>query len=514
MDSINQPDWTLSLAQSAIDEIRKSIDEDADAVKDRALQKLGFQFRSAGQYLQAIKVYEILSLMNPKSGRYPRNIRQCRMEYSAAEGDFEACVESLKNVRAHDRSTVVRNCLINFVRAGNAELAERLLEHDVLKGNSSDGSRRMFETVQKLSKPDYLLELAKYRRKHGDDDGARQAILPAVAIIATPVEHGYLYGAPDGNSIVRLAFQLCEANTLIEIMLPMSKLAESYPFKIDCLAECLAQNGADGSIDRALETTDSYDAAALIAGSALGYSRIENHAAARNRVNQFLEFLIPSSGYEGPKTNGFRHVSGGFRPAAEAAFGIGDFQLRDKVIETYFEYLANSEYPDEYPFVMDLCLAVDAVEPARRAVAKMSWYDRQAESGRVAIKLRISDDEEDRALAVKILDELTAEVTHNRDSMFVNGAMEDHSWSRTMIARQWLEIGELQRAIAIKKLVVAAEQHKFLEYVGEKLAELRFFGDEPTKYLDWANGLQPVRTCSTLEKAYSLIGLHRGFSAK
>ena len=507
-------EWSSSLANRALQEIRKAYETDPESVRVDVLKGIGYQFRKARDYSAAIEINELLVQMKPDNRRYPRNIRTCRVEQAALEGDFEACVDGLANVRAHDISTVVKNCLINFVMGDYFDLAENLLEHDVLKGDSSDGSRKMYWEIAGLSKPAYLLALAKHHLGKGNRDAARETILSALSIITEGIPHMYLYNLPDGNSVIRLAAELCDPDKWVDVVLPLKHdvPSEDSPYSFECVAQCLARSGKDDAINQAIEVVDIRYAAELFGGAALGHAEMGNKELAVERVNQFLGSLVPPDGYTGTTQNGFLYVSReGFRSAAKAAFLVGELGLRDKVIETHFEFLKNDQYRDQYPFLMDLCLEVDAINQAKRAAAEMSWSDRQAESGRIAIKMFQSGIDKHKEQALELMEERTAEVTHNKDSMFVNAEMTDHSWSRTMVAQQWLEIGEFERASAIKDLVFKEEQEKFLQYLGVKLAEVRFFGDDHQKYLDWAMETN-VEARSHLERAHKFVGLHRGFT--
>lgn len=484
--------WRERIALFAFDEL-KQIDDDNQC--RNALSTLGYSLKHGRNYRIAIEVFDLLCKLFPKRRSYFREKQMCLAILQAKKADLQQCTKELANerIRSFDKHNVIKSCLLELVNLQRFDLAKQLLQNDFAE---PPGNRVLQESIKALVLPTYYHEMWK-QQNSSDRVSSHASLQSAFEHAVTPFQDWTLMyrGKPDSDQIIRDAFRLLDIDNLAS-KIPIESVRnddDTVSWTIHGISRLLAEYGQTELLRRLESTVSDRDKPRLQSSAALGFACANQNEVATSWINRCLEFVLHEQ-FQGDSLFAFFDC-------AKAARKIGDSLLQNKISNLILKEEDSRNWNAK---ILDLFLELDSLEFAEKAVEKMGFHDLRCERGKIAVYLFKKGDQTE---AYKIMTEQSAAVAHNKPSMFVNGAMDDHSWTRTMVANQWLELGQFDKALEIFDLITSGWQHKFVEYFGAQLSKLEYFNEEFEKYERWARSFESPRL-----RGHSFTGLYRSLA--
>jgi len=357
-----------------------------------------------------------------------------------------------------------------------------------------NGDRVLPEIIRVLVMPDYLIELAKEQFKLGNRESSQATLRSAFEYAVASFQNWTLIhrsGKPNTDQIMRAAFEVFNVDDLVPLI-PIAAVKQdddSVSWKIQELGRLLAEYGQVESLSKLVATVRDRYKPRVIAAAALGFACVGEEETSLNWINRFLDYV-----QDGKFENETFYA---FLDCAKAAHKIGDSILQDRLSNFILEH----EYSDSAK-ALELFLEMNSVSFAEKAVEKMGYHDLCCERGKIALHLAKKGCE---AAALDIMEQQTAAVSSDDPSLLKRTTLNNHNLSRTTVANQWLQLGELDKAKEVFNLVTEPWRHDAVESFGMQLTLLTCFNDHIDKYEQWAQSFDSPRL-----RAHAFIGLYRG----
>ena len=280
------------------------------------------QLQRGGCLQKAIEVFEVLRNLSPKKGSYVRSKQYCLIVLKAQQGDLQECIKELASarVREFDKHDAIKWCLLEFVQAHRFELAEQLLQNDVVMATDENGDRVLPEIIKALVMPDYLFEFSKEQFKLRDRESSQATLRSAFEYAVASFQDWTLIhrsGKPNTDQIMRAAFEVCNVDDLVPLI-PIAAVKQdddSVSWKMQELGR-LAEYGQVESLSKLVTKVRDRYKPRVLAAAALGFACVGEEKSSLNWINRFLDYV-----QDGKFEN---ETFYSFLDCAKAAHKIGD----------------------------------------------------------------------------------------------------------------------------------------------------------------------------------------------